>query len=152
MGTNFYLMTKSRDVCDKHFGHSFELTDTPDWGYKIHIAKTSCGWLPLFQRHDCFKSIFELKGLYDTGNFIICDEYGDVYNWDEFYERVLKFNGGVRGAIPREEIKQDKNGIFYDKDLPKYKPISHLEYGMGRYSAMYYTDKDGYEFATHEFF
>ena len=44
MGTNFYLMTKSKEVCEKHFGNRFELTDYPDWGYQIHIAKTSCGW------------------------------------------------------------------------------------------------------------
>ena len=103
----------------------------------------------MVQRHDCFKSISELKALYDTGDFTIHDEYGDVYNWEEFDERVLKFNGGVRGAVPREEIEHST--LLYDKELPKYKPISHFEYGNGKYSTMYYADKDGYEFTTHEF-
>lgn len=144
-------MTKSKETRDKYFGYSYELTDEPDWGYEIHIAKTSAGWLPSFQAHDCFKSITELKKLYETGEFIIYDEYGDVYNWEEFDERVLKHNGGVRGAVPREKIIQNKNSPWYDSDLPEYRPISHFEYGHGKYSSHYFADPDGYEFTTQEF-
>jgi hypothetical protein len=151
MGTNFYLMTKSKEVRDKYFGYDYELTDTPDWGYEIHIAKTSGGWRPLFQSHDCFKSIKQLKELYGTGEFVLYDEYGTTYSWEEFDERVLKFNGGVKGAVPREKIVQDRNSRWYDSNLPEHRPISHFEYGYGAYANEYFSDPDGYEFTTHEF-
>lgn len=151
MGTNFSLITKSKETRDKYFGYNYKLTDTPDWGYEIHIAKTSMGWLPLFQAHDCFKSIRQLKELYDTGEFILANEYGIVYTWEEFDERVLKFNGGVKGVAPRVKIEQDRHSRYYDQDLPEYKPISHFDYAHGRYSMNYFTDEDGYEFTSHEF-
>ena len=151
MGTNFYIMTKSKDARDKYFGWDCELTDSPDWGYEQHIAKTSCGWLPLFDGSGCFKSIRELKNIYDSGFFVITDEYGDTYTWEEFDERVLKFNGGVKGVAPREEIKQDKTSIFYDSNMPKYRPISHFEYAHGAYASDHFSDEDGYEFSIHTF-
>ena len=154
MGTNFYLMTKHKDVRDKYFGYSCSLTDTPEWGYEIHIAKTSMGWLPAFEAHECFRSIKQLKALYDTGVFIIYDEYSNIYNWEEFDERVLKFNGGVRGVIPREKINQDPYSQFYDPNMPEYGPISHLEYKgfmTANGSSHFFTDEDGYEFSDYEF-
>lgn len=151
VGTNFYLMTKNKEIRDKYFGYDYKLTDEPDWGYQIHIAKTSAGWLPLFQSHDCFKSVKQLKKMYDTGYFILSDEYGTTYNWDEFDERVLQFNGGVKGVAPRKKITQDKTYPFYDKNLPDYMPISHFDYGHGMYDSEYFTDLDGYEFSKREF-
>lgn len=157
MGTNFYMMTKDKEVRDKYFGYDYALTDVPDWGYSIHIAKTSCGWLPSFQSHNCFKSIRQLKELYDTGNFILYDEYGTMYTWDEFDERVLKFNGGISGVQKKEKINNDPNNKFYDRNLPTYGPISHCSspdytYKFDSYYANdYYKDEDGYEFTTHEF-
>ena len=99
MGNNFYLACTERETCEKYSGYNYELTDVPFGAYEIHIAKTSMGWLPLFQAHECFHSIKELKALYETGNFHITDEYGTEYNWDEFDERVLKFNGGRQGVL-----------------------------------------------------
>lgn len=151
MGTNFYLGTANKEIAEKYFGFNYELTDFPAWGYEIHIAKTSCGWLPLFEAHDCFKSIKQLKKLYDTGSFIIYDEYGDIYNWEEFDKRVLKFNGGVKCAMPRIEYKQDPNDKFYDPHAPKYLPISHFDYAYGTHAADYFKDEQGYEFTIHQF-
>lgn len=151
MGTNFYIGTEYKNICDQYFGYDYELTDNPKWLYQQHIAKTSCGWLPSFQAHDCFKSIKQLKELYDTNNFILYDEYGNTYNWEEFDERVLKFNGGVKGAIPRQKTKQDPHDKFYDPYSPGYVPISHFEYADGRYASDYFTDEDGYEFTNHWF-
>lgn len=151
MGTNFYLITADRNVCDEYFGYDYELTDTPHWGYQIHIAKTSAGWLPLWQSHDCFKSVKQLKKLYDTGNFTIADEYGNVYNWEEFDERVVQFNGGRKGVAPREKIEHNIFSPYYDRDMPEYRPISHFEYGHGKYANDYFTDEDGFEFTNHDF-
>ena len=145
------MNTSNKKVAEKYFGWDYELTDEPTWAYQIHIAKTSCGWLPLFEAHDGIKSIIRLKEIYDTGHFFISDEYGDVYNWEEFDERVLKFNGGVKGAIPRTEYKHDPNDRFYDPHMPKYLPVSHFEYDMGSYANDYFMDAQGYEFTTHKF-
>ena len=49
MGTNFYMMTSDKEAANEWFEDSYELTDYPQWGYSIHIAKTSGGWKPLFQ-------------------------------------------------------------------------------------------------------
>lgn len=145
-------MTQDKEVRDKYFGYGYELTDSPDWGYSIHIAKTSIGWLPLFESHECFKSIKELKELYDTGNFIIYDEYGDMYTWQEFDMRVLKFNGGTIHNRVLERIDQDKSSPFYDSNMPDHRPVSHFEYKMDPYCAQdYFMDEEGYEFTTHEF-
>ena len=151
MGTNFYIMTKSKEARDKYFGWNYKLTDTPDWGYQQHVAKTSCGWLPSFDGSGCFKSIRELKNIYNSGEFILCDEYGTIYTWDEFDERVLKFNGGIKGVTPREKINQDRSSPWFDKNMPEYKPVSHFEQACGRYNDEYFTDPDGYEFSIREF-
>ena len=152
MGTNFYLMTKSKEKRDQYFGWDCELTDTPDWGYQIHIAKTSCGWLPLFEAHDGIGSVKQLKAVYHSGEFVISDEYGTVYNWSEFDKRVLQFNGGVKGVAPRENVKQPNScSLWYDPDMPDTMPVSHLEYGHGKYASEYFTDPEGYEFARHSF-
>lgn len=151
MGTNFYIMTKSKEARDKYFGWSYKLTDTPDWGYQQHVAKTSCGWLPSFDGSGCFKSIRELKNIYNSGEFILYDEYGTIYTWNEFDERVLKFNGGIKGVTPREKINQDRSSPWFDKNMPEYKPVSHFEYACGRYNDEYFTDPDGYEFSIREF-
>lgn len=151
MGTNFYLFTKNKAMAQKYAPYSYSLTDEPDFGYEIHIAKTSMGWLPLFQSHEELYSVRDFKAAYDTGEFKIFDEYGDEYDWDGFTERVLEFNGGKHGVAPREKVKQDKNSMFYDPDVPEYLPISHFEYGNGKYAIDYYTDAEGYEFTTHEF-
>lgn len=151
MGTNFYLMTNDKAACEKYFGYDYELVDSPEWGYSIHIAKTSCGWLPLFQSHDCIKSIKDLKNLYDTGKFVIYDEYATIYSWPEFEERVLKFNGGVKGAVEPTPCKQPPNCPYTDPDMPDHTPVSHFEYADGKYALDYFTDGEGYEFTNHEF-
>ena len=153
MGTNFYMITKNKTMASLYAPYSYELTDTPYFGYEIHIAKTSCGWLPLFQGHkDGINSVSEYKAAYETGEFDIVDEYGTSYNWDEFEDRVLKFNGGVRGAIPTKKIVVDKNSAYYDPKLPDHTPISHFEYKFDDYFANeFFTDENGFEFDRREF-
>lgn len=38
MGTNFYMMTKSKKLVEKHFPHEYEIVHTPYFGYEIHIG------------------------------------------------------------------------------------------------------------------
>lgn len=151
MGTNFYFFSKEKEPCETWFGNTYELSDEQDFGYEVHLAKTSGGWLPLFQAHERCRSVLEMKAIYDTGLFQIKDEYGQLYSWKEFDERVLQFNGGVVGAIPTKPYKQDTSSPFYDKDMPDHTPVSHFEYGHGKYADQYFRDAQGYEFDTRWF-
>ena len=89
MGTNFYMMTSDKEAANEWFEDSYELTDYPQWGYSIHIAKTSGGWKPLFQEHNRIHSVNDIKLIMSTGKFSIYDEYGTIYTWNEFVKRLL---------------------------------------------------------------
>ena len=153
------MITKNKELAQQYAPYSYELTDTPYFGYEIHIAKTSCGWLPLFQGHkNGINSVSEYKAAYETGEFDIVDEYGTSYNWDEFEDRVLKFNGGVRGAQKPEKIGLEKRPLRYDHNLPEYGPISHIggnkqsyKYDFAELYNDFFEDSDGYEFSTTDF-
>ena len=153
MGTNFYMLTRNKYMAEKYAPYSYKLTDTPYFGYKIHVAKTSCGWLPLFQGHkNGINSVREYKAAYETYEFEIADEYGNIYTWEEFDERVLKFNGGIRGVAPLIEIEVDKDSQWYDPRMPEHTPVSHFDYKYDGYWANdYFTDPEGYEFDRREF-
>lgn len=124
MGTNFFFITKDKKLKDELFGwDEWELTDEPDWGYLIHLAKTSLGWKPLFQGSQSVKSVADIKHLFDKGAFKIVDEYGEYYDWPAFEKRVIDFN----------------------KDNPD--AISHPKYENGKYWDHYFVDSEGYEFS-----
>lgn len=153
------MFSKNKEFVHKYAPYSYELTDEPEFGYEIHIAKTSAGWLPFFQGHkDGINSVAGYKAAYDSGEFKIYDEYGVEYNWEAFDERVLKFNGGIRGFQKPEKINQDKTSPFYDKSLPDYRPISHIGGSPQSYKYLfrepnyYFVDPEGYEFSSTEFF
>ena len=151
MGTNFYLQTANKETANKYFSYDYTLTDTPTWGYEIHIAKTSAGWLPLFQSHEnTINSVSDIKILFDTGEFIIKDEYGETYNWEEFTERVLNHNNGTLKNNPNREEKTDYDDLYCRKIKI---PISHFDgvYGTNYCQNEYFTDNEGYEFTTREF-
>ena len=90
MGTNFYMFTERKEL-KPFFGSKLEVVDEPDFGYMIHIAKTSYGWQPCFEAHDAMRSVSDIKALYDKGGVRIFDEYMQEYTWDEFKERVVCF-------------------------------------------------------------
>ena len=114
-------------------GENCSLIDDPYFGYSIHIMKNSCGWLPLFQLHQgLIHSVSDIKRLYETGDFEIRNEYGDILTWDEYFEIF--------------ESKYD----LYRKGERKMLE-SHLDYKYGRYGFGYFTDSKGYEFAVQEF-
>ena len=153
------MFSKNKEFVKKYAPDAYELTDEPELGYEIHIAKTSAGWLPFFQGHkDGINSVAGYKAAYDSGEFKIYDEYGVEYNWEAFDERVLKFNGGIRGFQKPEKINQDKTSPFYDKSLPDYSPISHIGGSPQSYKYLFrepntiFVDPEGYEFSSTEFF
>ena len=131
MGTNFYLRNKKpRLVYDE-----------------IHIAKTSCGWKPVFEQHvGEIESVKQLKNVYDSGEYIIVDEYGDEYTWDEFDRRVLKWDEHQHKI--RKERGQDD---FEPIDHVEYEKYNPDKYGFFGDMPMHYHDEDGYDFCNREF-
>lgn len=70
MGTNFYLVSKSKKLIrenfavEKDYGYTEEeygIVDEPYLGYRVHLNKLSCGWRPLFQRHKNIRTFKELE-------------------------------------------------------------------------------------------
>lgn len=156
MGTNFYFTTKCKDLARQFI--DAELSDQPEWHYEIHLAKTSYGWLPLFQAHtNTIESVQALKKFYEEHkeNLSIEDEYGDTYTWDAFDKRVLQFNGGVAGKIPTTPIDPsatDPLAPLSDPRLPDHVPISHFEYKMTpEERRSFFKDPEGYEFTYANF-
>lgn len=90
MGTNFYMFTNRKEL-KPLFGKKSEVVDEPEFGYEIHIAKTSCGWKPSFEAHEHIRSVADIKLLYDKGGVKIYDEYGTEYDWNGFVDRVVNF-------------------------------------------------------------
>lgn len=149
MGTNFYLMTRNKSIAEQ-IG-DFELTDTPDWGYEIHIGKRSGGWLPLFQSHPGIKSVKDYEHYCTMPDVCIYNEYYEEFTWEQLKEELIYWNGGVNGAIPKEYHEQDPIFPFNDPNMPNYTPVSHFAYGNGKYAHYYMRDPEGFEFTEGDF-
>ena len=65
MSTNYYLQSKTR---------TFD---------GMHICQIACGWEPMFEAHEGFKSIDDLKELY-LDEYEVIDEHGRCYSFYEF--------------------------------------------------------------------
>ena len=90
------MMTKNKTLAQKYAPCSYQLTDTPYCGYEIHIAKTSCGWLPLFQGHqDGINSVREYKEAYETGEFEIFDIFNDLLKTSSYSVSTVVGNTAV---------------------------------------------------------
>lgn len=140
MGTNFYFFTQNRAVADL-MGPKREVTDIPELGWELHIAKTSCGWKPVFEEHEQIRSVRDLdRFYYDNRHYLtIFDEYGMEYSWPEFEERVIKY-GTPKVFDPEIGMYTGNWRCESDNDCELYK---HWD---GEYA-----DADGYRFSTREF-
>ena len=78
MSTNYYVLTRDKSLLDKYH-LIYELTDTPDWGYKIHICQTAFKVVPLYQAHKGIRTLSEMKAFLSEPNIRILDEYGKEY-------------------------------------------------------------------------
>ena len=172
MGTNFYMMTKSKKLVEKHFPFEYEIVDTPYFGYEIHIGKRSCGWKPLFQEHknayDSVEGMKEFIKKYQK-SIRIFDEYcreftleqleDELINWGEYQE--IRYMKHIPEGVPDEVFGGKKYLIESTKDDYDIKiPFDHMEYEKldiyrdnWRYEheSYYSKDKDGYNFMNGEF-
>ena len=100
MGTNYYLMTKNKELVHKHFAveteygvtnQEYEIVEEPYLGYEVHLNKLSWGWRPLFQKHREFKTWNELEKFYldHADDLEIYDEYGTRLEFDKYKKIVF---------------------------------------------------------------
>jgi len=100
MGTNYYFMTRNKELAHKHFAvetdwgvtdMEYEIVDSKFLDYKIHLNKLSCGWRPLFQRHKAFKTWKELEEFYKAHSegLEIYDEYGSRFEFEDYKKRIF---------------------------------------------------------------
>lgn len=169
LGTNFYMMTKNKELAEKYFPREYELVDSPYFGYEIHIGKRSLGWKPLLQAHkNAYKSVKELtKFLEEHKEFEIFDEYEswftleglqlELLDWEKHQEvQYMKY-------IPEGVIVDEKYGwkkFFIESTEDDYDikmPFDHLEYG-NKFSIRppwhqpkCFHDEDGYDFIEGDF-
>lgn len=148
MGTNFYLMTKSKELAHKHFAiehdwgvsdAEYEIVDEPYLGYEIHLNKLSYGWRPLFQRHKAFKTWTELERFCNEhqSEIDIYDEYKNKLDFAEYKERI--FDHAAREPEPMKwyygvdpiQAKWGKT-LYHDRCKPEeadfWIPIDHVKY------------------------
>ena len=154
MGANYYFRIDKREEIKKAVDEfDFERARELMKENCLHICKCSAGWLPLFQTQPGkFTSVREIKEFYELNKPAIVDEYERELSWEEFEKDVINHNGGVKGKVKPKKIKTPKDSAFYDKDMPDYTPISHFDYGNGKYNYMYRKDKDGHEFTDEDFY
>ena len=161
MGTNYYIYSKNREFVKEYFpDDEYSIVDEPDFGYWIHIGKTSMGWKPIFRYHKwAYKSIREMIDFFKQHN-------NDITVYNEYGERVYDIDPIIHYAdgYPREKCIWGKDNIFGGYDVVRapenytgkdyiYTPFSHKEYEnfTNRYRGYTYrsnviTDDDGYEF------
>lgn len=174
MGTNFYLITQSKEIRNKFFTDSdYELTDEPIWGYEVHIAKTSFGWKTLWEDHSFYHSVEELRKFYKKHKtyIYIYDEYNKFYTWEDFEKRVINWENEQPVRYMKYVPEGNYNEIFGGKDYLTESteddydikmPYDHVEYHkLDPYNEkrwidesrepMYFHDKDGYDFTKGRF-
>ena len=94
---NYYLYVADKKLGKEILGQRVEVTDEPDFGYKLHIAKTSCGWLPLFEKSESVSCVKDIEKIVkdNPSVVIILNEENAPLSWDEFKEKVLEHEGGT---------------------------------------------------------
>lgn len=148
MGTNFYLMSKSKKLIrenfavEKNYGVTdveYELVDEPYLGYQIHLNKLSCGWRPLFQRHKNIKSFKQLEDFCMKNNNIveIYDEYGENYTWKQYYDKVYNHSQckpkPFKWVYEIDPLFKDNKPTLHvvpctESEAEIYMPFCHKEY------------------------
>lgn len=152
MGTNYYFMTRNKDLVHKHFAaehnwgvsdEEYKIVDDPYLGYEIHLNKLSFGWRPLFQKHKEFDSWDKLEAFYmdHKDDLEIYNEYGDKYEWIDYKKRIfdhaarepepMKWYYGI-DPIDSKFTKSTRKRLYHDRCKPEeadfWIPIDHVKY------------------------
>lgn len=138
MGTNYYMITKNKDIAHNYFDGEYELTDTPDFCYEIHLNKLSAGWKPLFQKHRAFCTFKELENFYNEhmDDLAFKNEYGGTYTFKEYKQRVIEHAEGEPEPVKwvYEEDYFGKKSLHTKDCKPEeadlWTPFDHMEYAQ----------------------
>lgn len=150
MGTNYSFFTKNKQLAKEYFPARIMpndrrcdgavLVDEPEFGYEIHIAKTSYGWVPLFESHiPTFGNFTELESFYmaHKDDLTVLDEYGTEYSWDEFKNMMIRHSQREHEAMKwvyDVDPIFGKNKCLHTRKCPEgetpdlYIPFRHDEY------------------------
>ena len=138
MGTNYYFLTKKKDLAKKYFQDEYELIDEPDFYYEIHLNKLSCGWKPLFENHKAFDTFAGLEKFYydHKDDLEIQDEYGTFYTFEDYKNEVIEHSQVE--PTPVKWVYDDKDistfGILLHtvdcepEEADLWTPFDHIEY------------------------
>lgn len=97
MGTNYYFMSRSKELMQTCFaeksergvlGEEYTIEDEPYLGYRCHLNKLSCGWRPLFQKHRAFDGFRKLEAFYREHQADL--ELYSPFNHIEYEKTLLK--------------------------------------------------------------
>lgn len=100
MSKNYYALTKDKELIRK-YGLTFELTDSPDWGYWIHICQTTSILKPLYQAHQQIRDIDAVMRFIQEPNLQIYNEYEEPVEVQEFIDTVINDDYYVNHALTR---------------------------------------------------
>lgn len=167
MSTNYYMLSQSKGFVEKYFPGEYELTDTPMFGYEIHIGKRSMGWKPLFQEHkNAYDSVEELVEFITKHSVVLYDEYETILTEKELKENLIDW-----GEKQTKQYYKFVSKGFSDKSFgwkeylqlvnknDKYdivSPFDHKEYqelmkSVEPFDIKFSNDKNGYNFTDREF-
>ena len=138
MSTNYYILTKDKSIIEK-YGLTYELTDTPDWGYIIHIAKRSCGWKPLFQSHSKINCIDDIYNIINEPTVTILDEYDKALSPKEFEKEVIQWSANDKEALSHIE---ENNNLINKYGINSLRAVDRK---------LFIVDDKGYEFMRLDF-
>lgn len=165
MGTNYYMMTTDKEFVKENFINGYELTDTPYFGYEIHLCKCSIGWKTLFKYHPmAYTSVKHMVDFLKSNKdkFKIYDEYNEEQDLDKFIDYIVNRDS----KAPRHKYVWDKNSFgnlsICDEAEDDYieSPFDHIKYlefemrnnsYFNAYYEKYHNDTEGYNFIDSDF-
>lgn len=167
MSTNYYMLSQSKGFVEKYFPGEYELTDTPMFGYEIHIGKRSMGWKPLFQEHkNAYDSVEELVEFITKHSVVLYDEYGTILTEKELKENLIDWGENQTKQYYKFVLEGFTDKLFGWKDYLQLvnendeydivSPFDHKEYqelmkSVESCDIKYWNDKNGYDFTNSEF-
>ena len=155
MGTNFYLMSKSKKLMREYFAvekdygftdEEYQIVDEPYLGYQVHLNKLSIGWRPLFQKHRKIRTFKELEDfcLKNNNIVVIYDEYGKKYTWKQYQDRIYRHSQckpePFKWVYKADTLFNDRRATLHtvpctEQEAEIYTPFCHRLYNEGERQA-----------------
>ena len=157
MGTNYYMMMKDKELVTKYFDNEYELTDTPYFGYEVHIMKLSYGWKPLFEWHEnAYKSVEDMLKFLEFHKMDIEIFTSHVNRKSKYMKYVPEgvpnhFFGGRDYLVESTEDDYDIKIPYDHVEYHKLDPYNEKRWIDESREPLYFHDKDGYDFTKGSF-